>query len=282
VPRLEQVVARAPGSLISALRTARVAVLWSLGPVDWAFRVATGRGRLPPLWLRRHIGPLPAFERACAEITAVIAMQDLVRRDSRILDIGCASGSMVPDFQRMLGPEGSYVGFDVHAASIEWCRRRFADDRRFTFQVARIRTPFSPQYETPAEAFRFPVDDASVDFALAKSVFTHMREGEMRRYLSEIRRVLAPGGAALVTAFLLNEGPQSPPYNPPMFDFAFGNGTMRWAIEARPEAALAYDGAFFRSAVGQAGLGIRRIIPGFWSGRCVAPNAQDLIVVEHA
>jgi hypothetical protein len=55
---------------------------------------------------------------------------------------------------------------------------------------------------------------------------------------------------------------------------------MRWAIEERPEAVLAYQAAFFRAAVADAGLTIRRLVPGFWSGRYVAPNPQDLIVVE--
>ena len=268
------------GSLLAMLRGARTSALWVFGPVDWTVRALTGRRRLPPLWLRRHIGPLAAFERAAGEIAAVIALLDLVRRDSRIVDIGCGSGSMVPDFQRMLGPEGAYVGFDVHAPSIAWCRRAFASDRRLRFEVARIRTPYSTSYTTPPEAFRFPVDDGAADFVLAKSVFTHLREAATRRYLSEVHRVLAPGGAALLTAYLLNDGTAPPAWHRPKLRFPFGTTTMRWEIESRPEAVVAYDTAFFGAAVAEAGLRVRRLVPGFWNGQYVAPNAQDLIVVE--
>jgi SAM-dependent methyltransferase len=274
--------ARTPRALYPLLRTSRTAALRVLGPFDWALRAVTGRRSQPPLWLRRHVGPLWALERAAGEISAVIALSDLVRPDSRVVDVGCGSGGMVPDFQRMLGPRGAYVGFDVHAPSIAWCRRQFANDRRFRFELAPVHTPYSQQFTTQMSEFRFPVDDGSADFVLAKSVFTHMMEGDMRHYLAEVRRVLASGGAALLTAFLVDNGARAPEWNRPTFDFAFGDGPVRWETMARPARAVGYDAAFFRTAVADAGLAVRRVIPGYWSGRGIAPNAQDLLVVEPA
>lgn len=273
---------RSPRALYPLLRTSRTAALRILGPFDWALRAVTGRASLPPLWLRRHVGPLSALERAAGEIGAVIALCDLVQPDSRIVDVGCGSGGMVPDFQRMLGPDGAYIGFDVHPPSIEWCRRQFVADRRFRFEVAEAHTPYSPQFTTPLSEFRFPVDDGGADFLLAKSVFTHMLEADTHHYLAEIARVLSPRGAALVTAFLINQPRNVPPSGRPTLNFAYHEGPVYWTTPGKPARAVGYDTAFFCSAVARAGLSVRRIIPGYWSGCGVAPNAQDLVVVAHA
>src|ERR1700688_4464263 len=127
-----------PGPLIAALRSTRTALLCALEPVDWVRRHLTqgGEGPTPPLWIRRHSGPIWALERAAAEVAATITGLGLIRADDRVLDIGCGSGSMALAFSRVLGPEGRYIGFDVHGPSIRWCRRHFTRDSRFRFDLA--------------------------------------------------------------------------------------------------------------------------------------------------
>jgi SAM-dependent methyltransferase len=252
------------------------------GPFDYLLRTASGRAQAPPLWLRRHIGPLAGFERATGEITAMMAAYGLFTERAHVLDVGCGCGVMVPDLQRMLGPEGRYIGFDVHEASIRWCRRRYAADRRFSFEVARVHTPYSPQFTTPAAEYRFPVDDAWADFVLVKSVFTHLFEAEARRYLTEIRRALAPGGCALVSAFLLDPADAPSAGRVPVYQFPLGDGPVRWMVAARPTAGVAYDHAHFSRVVANAGLEIRQRIRGYWHGGGVAPNLQDQLILAPA
>ena len=47
---------------IKILRSIRNAGLVALGPVDYLKRVVNGKTDLPPLHLRRYVGPLQSFE----------------------------------------------------------------------------------------------------------------------------------------------------------------------------------------------------------------------------
>jgi SAM-dependent methyltransferase len=273
---LSTILARVPRPLYAVLRPVRTALYWMAGPFDYLLRVSSGRRHAPPLWLRRHIGPLGGFERATGEIAALIALDGLLDERARVLDVGCGCGVMVPDIQRMLGPEGRYVGFDVHEASVTWCQRRYVSDPRLAFHLVRVQTPYSPRFTTPVTELRFPVDDGWADFILVKSVFTHLLETEARHYLAEIRRALSPGGRALVSAFLLRDTSQT---RGPLYEFPFGDGPVRWMVAARPTAGVAYREAHFGRMVADAGLEVRRFIPGYWHGSGIAPNVQDQLVL---
>lgn len=275
------VAAELPRVLHAPLRAIRTAALVALEPLDWLHRRLVGQTGLPPLWLRRHVGPLGGLERATGEISATIAMLDLVTPSSTVLDLGCGVGAMVPTFQRFLAVDGRYVGFDVHAPSIDWCRRRFANDARIRFELAAIRTPYSAGGAGEAASYHFPVEDASVDFALAKSLFTHLLEEEAAHYLRELRRALRPGGGALVSAFLLDEESRARENGTPALHyFAFGNERARWLVRDRPAAGIALQQTAFTEMCRAAGLAVRRVIHGYWrGGACAAPNAQDLVVL---
>jgi SAM-dependent methyltransferase len=273
------VLARVPKPVYRVLRPLRTALYWMAGPADYAMRVLSGRRDAPPLWLRRHVGPLTAFERASGEIAALIATHELMRDGARVLDIGCGCGAMVPDFRRMIGPRGRYLGFDVHEASLTWCRRHFAGDTRLSFELARVRTPYSEHFTTPASEFRFPVDTGWADFVLAKSVFTHLLELDARQYLREIRRVLAPGGRALLSAFLTPAPGQRNGDGTPLYKFPFGGSPVWWMVDARPTAGVAYEELYFARMLREAGLETLRLMRGYWHGTGIAPNTQDLLVV---
>ena len=76
----------------------------------------------------------------------------------------------------------------------------------FRFQLADIRNAqYNPTGSQEARAYSFPYPDREFDLALAASVFTHLRPGEIERYVSEAARVLKPGGRLLASFFLLNE-----------------------------------------------------------------------------
>jgi len=285
VPTLRTWLNRLPRPIIELLRLTRTAALWLLEPLDWIHRrvtAASDRGAAPPLWLKRHSGPIWAFDRAAGEIAATIAVLGLLRNDDRVLDIGCGCGSMALEFQRMLGESGSYIGFDVHKPSIAWCRARFAADARFRFELADLRTAWSGGRRSTV-AYRFPVADGDADFVLAKSVFTHFLEPESQHYLGEVRRVLRPGRAALLTAFLLQDGGAARPrLRPPDFTFPYGGPHLWWRIKARRESTVAYEEKYFVALVEAAQLRVDKLIPGYWTGRWISQNAQDLVIVSRS
>ena len=269
---------RIPKPLHAPLRLMRTVGLWSAEPFDLLHRRLIGQSGMPPLWLRRHVGPLAGFERAAGEIAATVALLELVQHDSTVLDMGCGVGGMVPDFQRFLGAEGRYIGFDVHAQSIAWCRRRFSDDARLRFELAELRTEYSGSFTNVAIAYQFPCDSAAVDFVLAKSLFTHLVEVEAEHYLHELARVLTRTGSALVSAFLLDE--ESSGSSEGEHQFPFGGNRVRWRVHGRPAAAVAYRRDVFMDLIGRAGLQVNRSINGYWrGGPVIAPNAQDLLVL---
>lgn len=262
---------------VDFVRTLRTAALWLLGPADLLIRRINGRGDLPPLWLRRHAGPVKGFESAAQDMEAFLRKLDLGGPHSQILEIGCGCGAMLPAFARLLDPKGRYVGFDVHGPSIRWCRRHFAADRRFRFELAEIASPYGdPHLRRPTEDYRFPLDSGSADFILAKSVFTHLREKEARHYLAEIRRTLTPGRRALITVFLFDRSTVVPA----AFPFPEGDSPVRWLRPLRPEAAVAFDRGLFESMIVEAGLTLREMIPGFWPGTAPVPQGQDILVLS--
>ena len=256
-----------PRPALRALRVARAAALRLLGPLDAVKRLAGGRADLPPLWLRRHTGPVRSFESAAREMTALIERLGVVAPDALVLDAGCGAGAMVPMFARLLGPGGRYVGFDIHEPSLRWCRRRFRADPRLRFESS-----------SRGGAVRFPSAGGEAGFLLAKSLFTHLPEKEARHFLSEIRRVLRPGAAALITAFLFEPG-EGEARAAEFFPFASPDGSARWRWKAQPESAIAFKEPRFLDMIAAAGLRFEWQSRGFWPGAPVL-RGQDVLLLS--
>ena len=75
---------------------------------------------------------------------------------------------------------------DLNPEFFDYLRERFPDARR------RIRFYQTKGYELPAVA------DASVDFAFSFGTFVHIEPEGIDAYLGELRRVLRPGGVAVL------------------------------------------------------------------------------------
>jgi SAM-dependent methyltransferase len=187
VPRLRRLAARLPSPAKSALQA-------GLGPLDPLLvrrhRRRTGTTRpIPPLALRARVGApgIDAFERSGAAVNrllehAVAAAGRGPADFARVLDLGCGCGrSLVPLSQRHPGP--AYHGCDIDAPAVAWLRAHHPDlDVRVN--------AFAPPLPHP---------DASFDLVYAISLFTHLDEPGQDRWLAEVRRVLAPGGLAVLT-----------------------------------------------------------------------------------
>lgn len=288
-------------SLADLAVSARTLVLRLGGPIDWTLRRLRGRGHLPPLWLRRHSGPLSHCESAARAAAAILDRLGLVEEGDLVVDLGCGWGSMAQTLGQRMGERGRYLGLDIHEPSIRWCRRQWAGDPRFRFERAEVASPYAagtaagaldPRDPSagagrasmaagPVGSYRFPVADGAAGFVLAKSLFTHLLEAEARHYLAEIRRVLGTGRRALVTAFLFAGGK----VRPPAFAHPRHAGTVepvRWRRAARPRAAVAYDRDRFDEMIAEAGLTTTAFVPGFWPGTDRPPAGQDTLVLERS
>ena len=100
------------------------------------------------------------------------------RRGDRALDLGCGVGDFAAELARA-GAE--VVGIEVAEAALARARARHPG---LDFRVARVDGPL-------------PLPDGSFDLVWASEVIEHI--ADTARWLSEVRRVLAPGGRLLIT-----------------------------------------------------------------------------------
>jgi SAM-dependent methyltransferase len=201
-----------------------------------------------------------------------------------VLDVGCGIGRMARPLTTYLVAPGSYAGFDINADGIAWCRRRYRAHGHFTFAVADLyNRRYNPAGTQSADAFDFPYADASFDFALATSVFTHLLEGEAERYLGEAARTLAPGGRLFATWFLLDAGSRAAIASRAAgLPFLDPEQAVAVVSDEVPEEAVAYDRAWLTEALERHGLTLSAVHEGTWRGDEGGTSFQDIIVATKA
>src|SRR5262249_39642515 len=107
--------------------------------------------------------------------------------DSAVLEIGCGLGRIAFPLRYVLGPRGSYDGFEIVRQKVEFLESRFMPAHpNFRFRWADVRnTHYNPGGAAEAESFEFPYADDSFDVVFAASVFTHMAPANTERYVAE-------------------------------------------------------------------------------------------------
>lgn len=101
----------------------------------------------------------------------------------RVLDFGCGSGRLLVGWHALAGGH-TLAGCDINAELVDWARAHLPPGIDL-----RVSLPLPP----------LPYADASFDTVFAVSVFTHLALDSQRRWVDELRRILKPGGALLVT-----------------------------------------------------------------------------------
>jgi ubiquinone/menaquinone biosynthesis C-methylase UbiE len=102
----------------------------------------------------------------------------------KLLNLGCAHG---PDFLPFKD------GFELYGVDFSAEMLRFAEKyaKKFGFNVEL----------TLADVRRLPYPDDSFDRAIAVATYHHLMGGEHQTALTELRRVLKPGGEAFITVW---------------------------------------------------------------------------------
>ncbi len=200
-----------------------------------------------------------------------------------ILDVGSGIGRKTAPLTGYLDPSARYVGLDVNAVGVEWCRSHIGSRwPNFEFeQIDVYNRRYNPKGRFRDEDYSFPFDDETFDFVVLASVFTHMFPPGVGRYLREAARVLKRGtGRCLISYFLLN--PESEVgITDSRSVFHFSHRTRQHAIERkdRPEDAVAYEEGWVRDQYARAGLEISSVDCGSWSGRPgESLSFQDLVL----
>jgi SAM-dependent methyltransferase len=204
-----------------------------------------------------------------------------LREDDRVLDVGAGTGRMARPLTTVL-KTGTYHGLEIVKESVCWCRLAYRGYPNFDFRHADIRNSvYNPRGLFSAEEYRFPFAEQSFTLVLLTSVFTHMLAAEIERYLSELARVLTPGGRVFATFFLLDDASRDA-IRRGVSAMNFPHRTDRsWhQIETRLEAAVAYDELDVVSMCDRAGLRVSRLYHGTWSGRPQGFDWQDIVILH--
>jgi SAM-dependent methyltransferase len=100
----------------------------------------------------------------------------------KLLDWGCGHGRVARHFIAHW-PKAEICGADIDAENIAWCQANLPGG---DFQVAGLWPPMA-------------FEDASCDVVIGLSVMTHLTEDAQISWINEVRRILKPGGIALIT-----------------------------------------------------------------------------------
>jgi ubiquinone/menaquinone biosynthesis C-methylase UbiE len=207
-----------------------------------------------------------------------------LKPDDRVLDIGSGLGRMAIPLTRHLSSRGSYHGIEIVPRGVEWSQREITSRHpNFRFTHADIYNKmYTPTGQYKASEYPFPFEDHAFDFVFATSVFTHMYPPDVAHYLSEITRVLRPGGASFTTFFILTPESRSLVASGKSSQgFVYqGDGYMTTNEEV-PENAIAFEEGAVRRMHSQSGLTIAEpIYFGWWSGRPGSKSYQDIVLAR--
>ena len=110
-----------------------------------------------------------------------------------VLDVGCGTGTLALAAKRRVGTQGSVRGIDASEEMIDRARGKSArHGLSVTFEVG------------TAQSLPFP--DAAFDVVLCSLAMHHFPEDARAGALAEMRRVLKPGGRALIVEFSRGRG----------------------------------------------------------------------------
>ena len=121
----------------------------------------------------------PLYGRIASDVADLAGGQPI-----RVLDVGSGPGDLAVEVARRL-PGASLVGVDLAPAMVDWARRNAAAaglETRIRFELA--------------DGARLPLSDASIDLVVSSLSLHHWDQPAV--VFAELRRVLRPGGTALV------------------------------------------------------------------------------------
>ena len=200
-----------------------------------------------------------------------------------ILDVGCGVGRMAYILAYYLDHSGHYEGFDIMPDVINWAQKEITPRHpNFKFQHIPIHNQrYFPAGTILGKNVIYPFQENHFDLAILTSVFTHIQGTELRRNLSELFRVIKPGGICFCTCFLLNEESEA------LIEQGVSSEPIRYEMEDcvaadpdDPENVLGYKENTFIEWISDAGFTLKGKYYGNWCKRKESVSFQDILILE--
>lgn len=231
-------------------------LLHALNPIDHFVLVVRGLSHLPPYSIRvRSNGVSKQFggEKFFLfghQLAKYLKTYANLSSESKVLEIGCGCGRTAFALSEILN-DGNYYGIDIEPISLESClKNSFLASKNFHFQYMDVHNnEYNPNGKSSAGLYCFPFKNNEFDVVFLVSVFTHMLTDEVKNYITEISRMLRPGGICMITTFLMDKGRKCEKFSFPLNEkeHYFYNQTM-------PEVAVGYFSGFYISQFDRNGL----------------------------
>jgi len=208
-----------------------------------------------------------------------------LRRDARVLDIGSGIGRMAVPLTQYLDPaRARYSGIDPVAGGVNWCRQNITS-RYPNFEFRHIDIAhdlYNPKGAVNGLTLTLPFADKGFDFIIMTSVVTHLPSDEVKTYLDQVSRVLAPGGKLFMTAFVVDDVAARDRHGKRDKRLAFerhGSGPCWFVPELPPLAAVGFENGFLDRALAGAKLTLETKSFGHWRG-IEADHYQDIFIAS--
>lgn len=233
------------------------AVLLALDPLDYIVRYTRNLTHLPRYSIRVRSNGLTRqfgghnFNYYGRFFSSMLQQYASMDKDSYVLEIGCGCGRTAIALASILEDE-KYVGMDIERISLTACKNNpLLTEKKFKFDFIDVQNKeYNPDGKYMAADYTFPYSDHTFDVIFLVSVFTHMLSNDVRHYISEIGRMLKPGGICMMTAFLMDHGTQSHGG----LSFPMKTDEHYYHDQALPEVAVGYELKFFVSEFEKHGL----------------------------
>ena len=204
----------------------------------------------PPLEMRELVGPTEQAAFDNPERGLVYPWLPPQAYET-VFDFGCGCGRVARQLILQQPSPKHYVGIDLHAGMIRWCRSHLQPIApHFEFlhhDVFNVR--FNPGGDK-RKAASFPVADSQFTLVNALSVFTHLTQEQAVHYLRECSRILHPDGYLHASWFLFDKTDY------PMLQTT---DAALYVSYIDPSAAVIFDRTWVRTTARQFGLTISQI-----------------------
>lgn len=179
---------------------------FTLGPVTFvAERLQTGDS-----FTSRPFFPAGApgvFRTAGEEMLELMINEAGLTPSHSVLEIGCGMGRGALPLCTYLNADATYTGFDVMREAVEYCNANISTRYpNFSFFHLDVENRmYNPNADSLVRSSRIPLGSEAVECCFLWSVFTHIRPADIAAYLTEICRVLKPGGYLTASFFIMNQ-----------------------------------------------------------------------------